>query len=196
LKDNPKDNPGLQSDVSQGRVRFGYAKFDFDASWYTPLIGERDLVLCVHGHMGFAIPFKNRSVPFRELYNIGGPSSVRGFLFGDIGPVYYSPALNQRDMLGAQHAFWFNTEMVFPITSDLSVKGAVFYDGGAGWGTPDSHLINPSHLKNNSFSFRQSVGFGVRILKPTPVKIDWGFKLDRKRGESPSEVHFSMYQDF
>ena len=99
-------------------------------------------------------------------------------------------------MIGAKNAFWFNTELIFPIASDFSIKGALFYDGGAGWDTPDSDLISPQNLKNNNFAFRHSVGFGFRILRPTPMKVDWGFKLDRKKGESPSEVHFGMYHEF
>jgi outer membrane protein insertion porin family len=198
LKNNPKDSPiqNIRSDLV--RVRFGFAKVDFDGSWYTPLIGERDLVLGLHGHMGIVGGFGAKTIPFRELYNIGGPGSVRGFLFGEIGPKFVVPQLNnQSDMLGAKKAFWLNAEMVFPISKDFSMKGAFFYDGGAGWDTPNSEIItNPANLKNNGFSFRHSVGFGVRILNPTPIKIDWGFKLDPKPGESKSEVHFSMYQEF
>ncbi|MGB8468473.1 MAG: outer membrane protein assembly factor BamA [Candidatus Babeliales bacterium] len=196
LKDNPQDSPGQTLAITPSRVSFGYAKFDAEGSWYTPLIGERDLVLCLHGHAGVVASFKHHSIPFRELYNIGGPASVRGFLFGEIGPMFYIPQFNQRDMIGAKNAFWFNTELVFPIASDFSIKGAFFYDGGAGWNTPNSDLISPQNLKNNSFAFRHAVGFGVRILRPSPVKIDWGFKLDRKKGESPSEVHFGMYHEF
>lgn len=196
LKDNPKDNPAEIFEIDKQRTRFGYSKIDLDASWYTPLIGERDLILGLHGHLGLVAAFKNRSIPFRELYHIGGPASVRGFLYGEIGPMYVATSLNQKDMIGAKKAFWLNAEVIYPITSDFGMKGAVFYDGGAGWDTPDSNLINPARLINNSFSFRHSVGIGVRILQPTPVKIDWGFKLDRKKGETASEVHFSMYHEF
>lgn len=194
LKDNPSD---ISTKIAERDVvRFGFAKFDLDASWYTPLIGERDLVLCLHGHMGFVTPFKQRSIPFRELYHIGGPASVRGYLFGEIGPSYFSPTLRQTDVLGAKKAFWLNAELIFPIASDFSIKGAVFYDGGAGWDTPDAGLIDPNRLIRNKFDFRQAVGFGLRILRPTPIKVDWGFKLDRRRGESGHQVHFSMYQEF
>lgn len=196
LKDNPKDSPAVVLATEKEKTKFGYGRLDLDVSWYTPLIGERDLVMCLHGYFGIAAPFKNRSVPFRELFHAGGPTSVRGFLFGEIGPMYFAPGTGKKDMLGATKAFWLNAELIFPITGDFAMKGVFFYDGGAGWSTPDAHTISPGHLVNNSFSFRHSVGIGFRILRPTPVKIDWGFKLDRKKGESASEVHFSMYQDF
>ncbi len=179
------------------RREFGFFKLDLDASWYSPLIGERDLVFCLHGHLGLVVPFKNRTIPFRELYNVGGPASVRGFLFGEIGPNLVSP-LNpgKRNILGAQKAFWLNAELSFPISRDFSMKGALFYDGGAGWDTPDADEIAKIRLRNNSFSYRHAIGFGVRLLRPTPMKVDWGFKLDPRRGENRSEIHFSAYHEF
>ena len=170
---------------------FGFWKVDCDASWYTPLVGERSLVLALHAHFGSVTAFKGHAIPFRELYHIGGPASVRGFLFGQIGPMYKGV-----DSLGGTKALWINAELVFPIAPDFSIKGALFYDGGSGWDTPDASQIAKQRLKHNGFDFRQAIGFGFRIYNPTPVKIDWGFKLDRRKGESASEVHLTMAHDF
>lgn len=176
--------PGTSADV-------GFFKFDYDFSWYTPLIGERDLVFCFHSHIGFIHVFHDRLVPYRELYHIGGPASVRGFLFGEIGPSFKG-----KTSIGGKNAFWLNAELIFPINSSFTMKGAVFYDGGAGWNTPFSAQISSDNLERNSFSYRHAVGFGVRLLHPTPVKLDWGFKLDRKKGESATEAHLTMYHNF
>lgn len=170
---------------------FGFWKLDFDASYYTPLINERDLVFYFHTHFGVVGTFPGKVIPFRELYHIGGPASVRGFLFGEIGPTFMGI-----DSVGAKKAFWFNAELIFPVAPDFSIKGIVFYDGGAGWDTPNSELISKKRLKNNHFNYRHAVGFGVRLLRPTPVRIDWGFKLDKRKGEKASEVHLSMSHDF
>ncbi len=170
---------------------FGFWKFDFDAGYYTPIIGERDLVFYLHAHLGLVTAVGGKLIPFRELYHIGGPSSVRGFLFGEIGPTYKGV-----DSIGGKKAFWLNAELIFPVAPDFSIKGVLFYDGGAGWDTPDADQIARRRLKNNHFSYRHSVGFGVRIYKPTPIRIDWGFKLDRRRGESASEVHLTSSYDF
>jgi outer membrane protein assembly factor BamA len=74
------------------------------------------------------------------------------------------------------------------------MKAHVFYDAGAGWDTPKNNLHNLSLIKRDKFNLRHSIGFGLNLLKPVPAKIDWGFKLDRKKGEheSPSEFHLSM----
>ncbi|HEX2977664.1 MAG TPA: outer membrane protein assembly factor BamA [Candidatus Babeliales bacterium] len=176
---------------------FGFFKADFDVSWYTPLIDERSLVFCLHGHLGLIAPFKHRTVPYRELYNIGGPASVRGFEFGEIGPQWVVPGLaGKSNPLGATKAFWINAELIFPISADFSMKGGIFYDGGAGWDTLDAAQISPANLRNNHFSYRHAVGLGLRVLRPTPIKVDWGFKLDRRKGEEATRVHFSAYHEF
>ena len=51
-------------------------------------------------------------------------------------------------------------------------------------------------LDNNKFNYRQSIGIGIRMIRPQPIRIDYGFKLDRKKGESISELHFSSYREF
>lgn len=169
----------------------GYFKADFDFSWFTPLIGANDLILKLHLFLGASKKFKNRTIPYRELYHIGGPSNVRGFLFGQISPMFCG------DPIGGSKAMFTNIELQFPITQDFNLKGVVFYDGGTGWDNPYTNSC-PAGITNNSFNYRHAVGFGFRMLSPVPVRIDWGFKLDRKKklGETPSEVHFGMTYDW
>lgn len=179
----------------------GFYKLQADAHWYTSLIGDYSLILHLHTHAGVVNNFSDGRIPFRELYNIGGQASVRGWQFGQIGPLWYVPDLVethgwQGDPIGAKKAFFLNCELVFPITSDQSFKGSVFYDGGSGWDTPDTAAISKDHLKNNSFDYRHSIGIGIRTLTPQPMRVDWGFKLDRRTGETLNEVHFSTYFDF
>lgn len=78
----------------------GYYKVSLDAHWYTPLINEYTLIFHLHSYFGAASPFNSHfSIPFGELYHLGGPRSVRGFLFGQIGPMYAN------DSIGATKAF-------------------------------------------------------------------------------------------
>lgn len=170
---------------------FGFFKTEVQAQWLTPLINEYDLVLRLHGRAGFIKEFRHFSIPYSELYNIGGPASVRGFIFGEIGPQFLN------DPIGGKKAFFGGAELIFPITYDFSIRGVFFYDGGAGWDTPGAAELEPQ-LRNNAFRFRHAIGFGVRLNNPAPVRIDIGFKLDpnRRLGESTSEVHFTMAQEF
>lgn len=182
--------PSFNSDI-------GFYKFDLDANWYTPLIGDNNLILRLHAYAGVVSPFtKAKTIPYRELFHIGGPASVRGFLYGQIGPQFVVPHTSGRvgDSIGGSKAFFVNAELIFPIRPDFSMQGLVFYDGGAGWDNPFvvPCAVPERFIANNSFGFRHSVGVGLRILNPVPVRIDWGFKLDPRKGETSYEVHFGM----
>ncbi len=175
----------------------GFYKIELDASWFTPLIAEYDLVLKLHAYFGVSSPFKNRIVPFGDLFHIGGQSSVRGFLFGQIGPEFLG------DTIGGSKAFFWNAELIAPITADMNMKAVVFYDGGTGFDNPYVTCADKPFVSGNNFDYRHSIGIGIRVLQPMPVNIDWGFKIDPRknrlfpnRGESASEVHFGMSYDW
>ena len=190
-------NAGVKFGIPHSAGPFGFMKWELDAQWYTPLVNEYDLILRLHGFLGFITIFDNKTIPYRELFNIGGPATVRGFNYGQISPTFVNAQHGIHDPLGGKKAFVINAELIFPITADAGMRGVVFYDGGAGWDTPNRGLI-PFGLRNDNFNYRHAIGFGIRLTRPSPVRIDVGFKLDRRRrlGESASEVHFTMAQDF
>jgi outer membrane protein insertion porin family len=190
---------------------FGFTRLGAEIDWYTPLITEYDVVLRLHGYAGYIHRFKDCNIPYKELFHIGGPQNVRGFLYGQIGPMLMGSSL------GATKSFFVNAEIRCPIAPLNGMMALVFYDGGAGWDTIyQSNLETPTTIsnkediqnnlmsffsspdqvliRNNSLQYRHSVGVGVRITNPMPLKIDWGFKLDRnkKLGEPLSEVHIAM----
>ncbi len=171
-----------------------FHKFELDFNWFTPLINEYDLVFHLHSFIGFVNNFHGHLIPYRELFNIGGPASVRGFLFGQIGPQFFVNGYG--DPIGGRKSFFWNAELIFPITPDFNMKGVFFYDGGTGWDNPYVSNLSERYVRNNYFDYRQSVGLGVRIYNPMPVRIDWGFKLDPRKGETPYEVHFGMAYDW
>ena len=170
--------------------KLGFGKLFFDYIWYTPLINERDLVFKLHLFLGLTAPYRNQVIPFGELFHVGGDTSVRGFSYGEIGPKFVG------DTIGGKKAFYLNAELIFPITQDMNMKGVVFYDGGAGWDNPYVDNVSPGLVTGNSFDYRHAVGFGIRMLQPMPVRVDWGFKLDPRDGEKESQVHFGMTYDW
>jgi outer membrane protein insertion porin family len=178
--------------LPHGRGGFSFFKIILDGSWYTPIIQEYGVTLRWHAFLGFIKSINNGSVPYRELFHIGGPATVRGFKYGQIGPSLLGSSL------GATKAFTTSLELQIPITPDGNMRGYLFYDGGAGWDTPDASQIPYTLLQNNNFDYRHAIGFGLSLAQPTPVRVDWAFKLDRKkrRGESLSEVHINMSQSF
>jgi outer membrane protein insertion porin family len=176
----------------------GFGKFDFDFHWYTPLINDYDLIFHLRAYAGIVSEWRNNNIPYPELFHIGGPASVRGFLFGQVGPQFVSGV--NSDSIGGRKAFFWNAELIVPISPDFSMKGVFFYDGGTGWDNPYVQDIcnqflgenTTRNIRNNCFDYRHSVGVGIRIMNPMPIKIDWGFKLEPRPGETPYEVHFGM----
>ena len=66
------------------------------------------------------------------------------------------------------------------------MKGVVFFDAGKGfesWG--------------DIGEIRESVGFGIRWLSPMgPLRLEWGFNLNKKNDEKPSVMEFTVGQFF
>ncbi len=180
----------LKASPSEINNEFSFVKAELEASCYTALIGTDSLVLALHGKLGGVSSLEPKKIiPYKELYHIGGQTTVRGFIWGGIGP-----ASERGDPIGAQNALIFNSELIFPLIPDYSMKAHFFYDSGAGWNTPRKGLPDGAIIKRNNFNLRHTVGFGINLMKPMPAKIDWGFKLDRKKkdGESSHEFHLSM----
>lgn len=171
---------------------FGFMKTQIEGSWYASVIGKDDLVFALHVLAGRVSNLtSDHTIPYKELYQIGGQSTVRGFLWGGISPAWINGS-----PLGARSAMLLNAELVFPLVKDYSMKGHVFYDTGAGWSTPKNDVENPKMIKRDKFNLRHAVGFGFNLTNPVPAKIDWGYKLDRKPGETASEFHLSMNYAF
>jgi outer membrane protein insertion porin family len=169
---------------------YSFLKAEAEGSSYIALIGHDSLVLGLHGRLGHVGSLETKKpIPYKELFHMGGQSTVRGFTWGGIGP-----ALITGDPIGARNAIQWNAEFIFPLIPDYSMRGHFFYDAGAGWNTPKEDITDLSIIKRDSFDLRHAVGFGLNLVKPMPAKIDWGFKLDRKKrdGESAHEFHLSM----
>lgn len=177
---------------------FMYIRSELDTSWYTPLIAPHSLVLCLHAHLGFIKPLSGYNAPWRNLFHVGGPATVRGYTYGQIGPMY------RGDSLGATKAFHVNAELIIPVTADLNTRAVLFYDGGAGWDTPYADEWRKSistfdtNLENNNFFYRHSVGIGFRMKSPTPIQVDFAIKLnpDKKYRKNLTQLHLSMEHSF
>ena len=179
---------------------FSFMKLETVGSWYTPLIGEDTLVLAVRAKTGLMQNLSSSStIPYRELYHMGGQDTIRGFVGGGAGPVLVQAGeLRERNNtpLGARRHILLNVELQTPMIESYGMRGRLFYDAGCGWDAmlddvPSEAL---SYIKRNAFNVRHAVGFGFSMTRPQMVKIDWGYKLDRdkKFNESDWEVHLSM----
>ncbi len=157
-----------------------YYKVEADAGWYFSANKFIDgSVFHARGRVGFMnpLPFAgSRSRPIYERFYVGGGDTVRGFATDEAGPEEDGSAI------GGTKELIFNFEYLFPIVSSL--KGVLFYDTGAAFDNGDQF---------NFSDMRHSVGFGIRLMTPFgPLKVDMGFKLDKKKDEDLSKVSFSV----
>jgi len=150
-----------------------------EVSYFQPVIWGTVLAGRLEGGYGFG--FGDNDFPLFERFYLGGPNSMRGFKLRSI-----SPADNTGAKIGGTSEVLLNIEYLIPLI--FGVRLAAFYDVGNAYGfTTKFDLTN----------LRQDAGVGVRWQSPFgPIRVDWGFKLDRKARESPSEVQFTAGAPF
>jgi outer membrane protein insertion porin family len=150
----------------------------FDSSWYLPLFW--DTTFMIRGRLGYADGLEGKPLPLYERFYVGGINTVRGFKFGDVGP----KDVNTGENIGGNKKLIFNLEYIFPLISDIRLKGVVFYDAGNAF--DDVESIDISDL-------RSSVGGGFRWISPIgPLRVEWGYNLDPRPGEKRSLWEFTI----
>jgi len=123
-------------------------------------------------------------IPASERFFAGGDSTVRGFALDRLG----TPATIDQDGFpkGGNALVVLNAELRLPVWRDL---GAVaFLDAG-------NVFARATDLDFGEI--RGGIGFGVRYRSPVgPIRVDLGFKLDRREREGRAQVHVSIGQAF
>jgi outer membrane protein insertion porin family len=154
----------------------GFWKSMVDLSWYIPIFEVSTLHL--RGRVGLSDTLFGKKYPLYERFYVGGLNTVRGLGYGEAGPK------DSRNLpIGAKNALIANIEYLFPIVSELKLKGLVFFDSGKGY----------NEIKKFGSDIKYSTGFGFRWFSPMgPIKIDYGINLNRKKGESKSKIEFGF----
>lgn len=121
-------------------------------------------------------------VALGERFFAGGGTTVRGFAQDGIGPRLsdgLSPA-------GGDSMFVWNSELRFPLFK--------IFDGV---GFTDLGNVYDGIGDFRPWQLRKAAGFGLRIRTPFfLIRLDYGFKLDRKPGESLGRPFISIGQAF
>jgi outer membrane protein insertion porin family len=146
-----------------------------EVNWYYPLVS--DLVFSARGRIGYADGYGGKELPLLERFFVGTQAvTIRGYRLEDVGPKDVNG-----DAIGGNSLILLSGQLRFPITQGLSLVG--FIDAGNLY---DKNEFDPTTL-------RVGIGAGIRFVTPLgPLALDWGFKLDRKAGEKPSEIHFNI----
>jgi outer membrane protein insertion porin family len=150
-----------------------YYKIVASSLWYFPL--PFGLTGFVRSQVGMADGYAGKDLPPSERFFLGGETTVRGYKFRELGPT-------DRDgnPIGGKSYVLFNLEVGYTIARLL--RPVVFFDAGNVY--PDQFDLG---------TVRPTAGFGVRLVTPIgPIRLDWGFKLDRRPGESIGELGFLL----
>jgi outer membrane protein insertion porin family len=158
-----------------------------DSAWYFPLFW--DTVFMTRGRVGIIRTLSELPIPTAERFFVGGAGSVRGYRYGTVGtigpygPIEVGPdgSLNR---VGGNKELLLNIEFTFPIVPAARLKGLLFYDMGRAFN--DYEPIRVTQL-------RHSYGWGFWWLSPMgPLRFEWGYIVNRKATDQPSEFEFSI----
>ncbi|MFH1033165.1 MAG: outer membrane protein assembly factor BamA [Pseudomonadota bacterium] len=149
-----------------------------DTGWYFPLWWEH--VFVMHGRVGWLTGHAGGDLPIYEKFFLGGINTLRGFDYQSVSP--RDPLTNDR--IGGERMALANIEYRFPLLAKAGLVGVVFYDTGNVWSQEDSYKLG---------DLRKSVGGGIRWYSPMgPLRLEYGYVLDPKAGDSDSNWEFTI----
>jgi outer membrane protein insertion porin family len=152
-----------------------FVKGLLETSWFFPF--PLSTVLNLRGKFGMIEPYGGKETPIYEKFFVGGLNTVRGFEYGKAGPI----DINE-DPLGAEKMVVFSAEWIFPLSREIGLRGALFFDIGKGF--DEWRDMTP---------LRTAAGAGIRWFSPMgPIHIDLGYNLSPKEGEKGSVFDFTM----
>lgn len=185
-RDNPFDPTkgwlaGVTSKLSNEFLgsEINFMKSSFYVNKYTEL--TKGLVLATSLRGGWAWLYgKTENLPISERYFLGGRDTVRGYAQNTLGP-------KQNNQPTGGNAFLMgNLEFRTYLGKNFFIVN--FLDFGNVWKRVGD--VDVSNLK-------YTTGVGLRYKTPVgPLRIDYGYKLNRQAGESHGEIHFSIGHAF
>ncbi|MEX2220930.1 MAG: outer membrane protein assembly factor BamA [Candidatus Rokuibacteriota bacterium] len=167
-------------------VGFGerFVRSVFTSTYFQPT-PWLDHVLSFRLMGGYAIGWDDEPVPLFERFYLGGSNSLRQFKSLNV-----SPKDSSGTRIGGNVELLGTVEYQIPLF--FGIKVAFFYDVGNVWG-PDI----AGGTKIDLADMRHGAGAGFRWNSPFgPIRVDYGIKLDRKKGESLGNFNFSAGSSF
>jgi outer membrane protein insertion porin family len=134
-------------------------------------------------------------VPIFDRLFLGGPRTVRGFRFRDVGPkvLKSNAATNSTstEAYGGQSALCGTAEYTLPVAE--KVRLAAFYDVGIVWADIFEKSDNPSIVGGDG-EVNSAIGVGVRFDFPGfPIQLDYAWPLETDRYNNRPSGRFSFW---
>ncbi|MBL9194523.1 MAG: outer membrane protein assembly factor BamA [Opitutaceae bacterium] len=159
---------------------FNYYKAEFRGSQFFPVFDTQTQVLAVIGRAGVLDTFgkNDKGKPRFEYFTLGGPYTLRGFEYRDVGPKNSSG-----EPIGGQSYGFLSLEYSADIVSPI--RFAIFYDAG---------FINDDPYDFNPASYNDNFGFGLRLfVAGAPLSLDFGIPITSDRfNNKGNQFNFSF----
>lgn len=150
-------------------LKNNFNTFEFNISQYQGFFKRFTLVNTFRYGQIFKVTSSPR-IPVNKLFFLGGADTLRGFTEDGVNPA------------GGKVMLIYNAELQLRIAGNFKIAG--FFDAGSLTNSLSSVTFN---------TIRESAGVGLRYFTPIgPLRLDWGFILDRRPGEPTSRLHFSF----
>lgn len=166
----------LNSEVAGGilQAQTKYVRLEATAARWIPLFDCAKQVLLIGGSTGTIMPYGNQKILFYDKFFLGGPETLRGFHFQQVGPKAPrkrregdKTKTQHQDPIGGDTSARFTVEYSVRIMDN--VRFVTFYD----WG-----FVNSAALDWSPGSYNDNWGVGLRIfILNAPLRLDWGFPI-------------------
>jgi len=138
-----------------------YVKLETRNAIFIPTFSTGDQVIQVIGRAGALWEYSDQSVPFFDRFYLGGPNSLRGFEYRDVGPY------QENEPIGGNSYVFGSLEYSIKVADPLRI--AFFYD----WG-----FVNAGDFDFSPSGYNDNWGFGIRLLVlGNPLRLDYGIPL-------------------
>jgi outer membrane protein insertion porin family len=202
----------LREDVAGAGGDEHYSRTGGDFRFYRPVWDQ--IVGLIHLQGGFLKPLDGgQNLRIVDNFNLG-PSLVRGFAPGGIGPRDVSPGIDpEGNSLGGTRYWGASAELQFPIwglPKEVGLKGAVFADAGALWGfegrtnfsngapvvqtnvPPLFTQGNVINLGDDTPLIRSSVGASIIWASPLgPIRFDFAKAITKDQFDQTQFFRFT-----
>ena len=129
--------------------------------------------------VGYARAHGGTTLPIGERFYVGGANTHRGFRENELGPKG-----DDGSSLGGETYLLANVELRAPLVGP--VEGGLFLDVGNAW----LGRIDVTDL-------RWAAGAGLRLRTPVgPLRVDMGYLIDKREGESRTVFHIALGYPF
>jgi outer membrane protein insertion porin family len=158
-----------------------YYKMEGRTAHFIPTFDTLEQSLSIIARAGSVTPFgQSEIVPFYDRFYLGGPDTLRGFDFREVGP---RDDDDPNESIGGNTYTMVSLEYGFRIAEPLGL--VVFYD----WG-----FVNKDDFDFSMSDYADNWGVGARImLMGSPLKLDLGIPITSPEGiDGGTQFNFSF----